>query len=211
MDPVATLRRLIEAIIAKEWEEARNALDDLMEWSDSGGFLPDTVLLSVAEEIGATLPDEPERWEPKAGTDKGCMENHDPKDCTFQGYGHCPGCCTDYYIENGQRKKSRVDARKFGLHDYPGAPKPLDGECWTSDCKHGCGCWTGPHNSGGPVDPFGPCPNNPRNIKFIPPPNGVVSGALCPRCDLGCVYPVEKNVGMCDRCNYIFPLTKAEI
>jgi len=163
MDPVATLRRMLEAIIAKEWEEARNALDDLMEWSDSGGFLPDTILLSTAEEIGATLPDEPERWEPKAGTDKGCMEDHDPKDCTFQGYGHCPGCCTDYYIEDGKRKASRVDPAKFGEHKYRGAPH------YTSDCEYECGCWAGPHRSGGPVNPFGPCPKNPKVLAVDDP------------------------------------------
>jgi hypothetical protein len=32
----------------------------------------------------------------------------------------------------------------------------------TSDCSYGCGCWMGPSASGGPVDPFGPCPRNPR-------------------------------------------------
>lgn len=85
----------------------------------------------------------------------GEINQHDPKDCEFEGFGHCPGCCTDYYIESGNRKSSRVDARKFGPHHYPDAP---DG---TSDCKYGCGCWAGPHNSGGPVDPFGACPKNP--------------------------------------------------
>lgn len=29
-------------------------------------------------------------------------------------------------------------------------------------CKYGCGCWAGPFRSGGKVDPFGPCPNNPK-------------------------------------------------
>lgn len=92
---------------------------------------------------------------------------HNPEDCRFEGVGRCPGCCTDYYIENGERKRSNVDPMKFGPHDYPGAPKPPDGECWTSDCKHGCGCYAGPHTSGGPVDPFGPCPKNPQNPKLF--------------------------------------------
>ena len=39
----------------------------------------------------------------------------------------------------------------------------------TSDCKRGCGCWMGPTNSGGPtgLDPFGKCPKNPKDKKFI--------------------------------------------
>jgi hypothetical protein len=50
-------------------------------------------------------------------------------------------------------------------HDYPGAlgHNPDDpGECFTSDCRHGCGCWAGPSRSGGPegVDPFGECPKH---------------------------------------------------
>lgn len=47
-----------------------------------------------------------------------------------------------------------IDPSKFGPHvyPYPGG---------TSDCAYGCGCWMGPSRSGGPVDPFGPCPNHP--------------------------------------------------
>lgn len=57
-----------------------------------------------------------------------------------------------------------ADAPRFP-HDYPGAPgyNPKDpGECYTSDCRYGCGCWAGPSRSGGPegVDPFGECPKH---------------------------------------------------
>lgn len=49
-------------------------------------------------------------------------------------------------------------------HVYPGSPghDPKDpGDCYTSDCSNGCGCWAGPSRSGGPdgIDPFGECPN----------------------------------------------------
>jgi hypothetical protein len=53
-------------------------------------------------------------------------------------------------------------------------PKEYDGHYYadhdgTSDCKHGCGCWMGPTNSGGPtgLDPFGKCPRNPKDGTFI--------------------------------------------
>jgi hypothetical protein len=48
----------------------------------------------------------------------------------------------------------------------------------TSDCGHGCGCWTGPYRSGGPdgVDPLGICPNHPDltpdlKAKLLPGPD----------------------------------------
>jgi len=49
-----------------------------------------------------------------------------------------------------------------GGHFYPGCEDPKD--FFTSDCKHGCGCWMGSSRSGGPdgVDPFGKCPENPE-------------------------------------------------
>jgi len=50
--------------------------------------------------------------------------------------------------------------KEYGPHKYPG-----DG--WTThDCEHGCGCWAGPTNSGGPIGLVtigGECPNNPKD------------------------------------------------
>ena len=61
----------------------------------------------------------------------------------------------DTWHEDGERKHApRVDPDKFGSHDYG----KHDG---TEDCRFGCGCWAGPCRSGGPVNPFGACPNNP--------------------------------------------------
>ena len=53
----------------------------------------------------------------------------------------------------------KISSRKFGKHVYmfPGAYE--NGE---RDCP--CGCWMGNTNSGGPCDPFGPCPKNPRQL-----------------------------------------------
>jgi len=59
------------------------------------------------------------------------------------------------WFEDGKVKISNVDPKKFGKHKYA----EHDG---TSDCEYGCGCWMGPCRSGGKVDPFGPCPNNPK-------------------------------------------------
>ena len=56
---------------------------------------------------------------------------------------------------DGQHTAPKVDANKFGSHHYPG-------DEGTSDCSHNCGCWMGPARSGGPVDPLGPCPANPK-------------------------------------------------
>lgn len=58
------------------------------------------------------------------------------------------------WVERSGRKQAKtVDPKKFGPHKYP------DEDC-TSDCTFGCGCWMGPSNSGGDVDPFGACPKN---------------------------------------------------
>ena len=59
------------------------------------------------------------------------------------------------WYEDGMQHAPKVDSDKFGSHDYPNH----DG---TSDCGYGCGCWMGPSRSGGKVDPFGACPNNPK-------------------------------------------------
>ena len=57
---------------------------------------------------------------------------------------------------------------RAGGHDYGYKGK-------TVDCKYGCGCSMGPWKSSGPpgVDPWGPCPNNPKMDDTI----------HCPRCD----------------------------
>jgi hypothetical protein len=54
----------------------------------------------------------------------------------------------------------KVDKRKFGPHAYalPGAYNK-----GVRDCP--CGCFMAGYSSGGPVDPvdpFGPCPKNPK-------------------------------------------------
>jgi hypothetical protein len=60
------------------------------------------------------------------------------------------------WVEDGRWYHSpKLDPKKYGPHDY-GA------EDSTQDCTHGCGCWAGPSRSGGPVDPFGLCPSNPK-------------------------------------------------
>ena len=61
----------------------------------------------------------------------------------------------DVWYENGMKHAPSVDKDKFGGHNYLN----MDG---TSDCQHKCGCWMGPSRSGGKVNPFGACPNNPR-------------------------------------------------
>lgn len=59
------------------------------------------------------------------------------------------------WVESGAEKTApEVDADKFGKHDY-------GDHFGTSDCLHGCECWMGGWGSGGPIDPFGRCPNNP--------------------------------------------------
>lgn len=67
----------------------------------------------------------------------------------WQEQGH------DIWRENGVLNHAkRVDPDKYGSHDYG----HKDG---TSDCNYHCGCWMGPAHSGGPIDPFGACPENP--------------------------------------------------
>lgn len=75
----------------------------------------------------------------------------------WQAQGH------DVWHEYGGKKHApKVDPNKFGGHDFGDD----DG---TSDCKYKCGCWMGPAMSGGPVNPFGACPNNPSNAKLSDP------------------------------------------
>jgi len=40
MDPKVCIERILAAIMDKDWDEAHNALEDLREWADRGGFLP---------------------------------------------------------------------------------------------------------------------------------------------------------------------------
>lgn len=61
-----------------------------------------------------------------------------------------------WYEYSGMKHAPKVDAKKFGPHSYD--------EDGTSDCAHKCGCWMGPAASGGPVNPFGACPNNPKEV-----------------------------------------------
>ena len=61
----------------------------------------------------------------------------------------------DIWYENGMQHAPVVDKDKFGSHNFIGMYD------FTSDCEHGCGCWMGPSRSGGPVNPWGACPNNP--------------------------------------------------
>lgn len=58
----------------------------------------------------------------------------------------------------GMKHAPRVDPKKFGAHSY------AEEEERTSDCKYLCGCWMGSCSSGGPVNPFGACPKNPKGI-----------------------------------------------
>lgn len=89
--------------------------------------------------------------------------------CNRTGDNRCPDCdrepdagvqdwhtiCTKKpHIRPADTGKPELDPEKFGSHKYP----QKDG---THDCMHGCGCWMGPYRSGGPVDPYGPCPENP--------------------------------------------------
>jgi hypothetical protein len=62
-----------------------------------------------------------------------------------------------WYERSGMKNAPKVDPTKFGKHDFG------DQE-FTQDCSYGCGCWMGSSASGGPVNPFGPCPNNPHPV-----------------------------------------------
>lgn len=58
------------------------------------------------------------------------------------------------WIEWGKWYTARkVNPKKFGPHRYDGWDRH------TGNCS--CGCYMGRHDSSGPVDPFGACPNNP--------------------------------------------------
>jgi len=82
---------------------------------------------------------------------------HTPDECTYKGMGECPVCGKRYYTSglDTTRRSSFVDPKKFGPHQYD-----FDGDYHSSMCDHGCGCWVGSSDNGGPVDPTGPCPNN---------------------------------------------------
>ena len=60
---------------------------------------------------------------------------------------------SEWAEHNGMKTCKKVDPKKFGPHKYQ--------QEGTSDCAYGCGCWMGSCRSGGLVDPFGKCPNNP--------------------------------------------------
>lgn len=77
------------------------------------------------------------------------MKQHEEM-CRWEKEGHA------VWVENGNVKHSpKVPEELFGPHGYefPGR---------TTNCSFGCGCWAGPWSSGGPVDPLGPCPRNPK-------------------------------------------------
>ncbi len=60
-----------------------------------------------------------------------------------------------WWIENGVILMGpKVDRDKFGPHSYPNKG--------IGKCSHGCGCRMSASSSSGTVDPFGACPNNPR-------------------------------------------------
>ena len=61
------------------------------------------------------------------------------------------------WIENGIAYKAKtVNPKKFNGHAYDNGGF----EQGIRDCS--CGCYMGGFSSGGPVDPFGACPNNPK-------------------------------------------------
>ena len=75
--------------------------------------------------------------------------------CRWSKQGHA------VWVENGKVCHApRVPQELFGPHAY------ADGG--TSDCANGCGCWAGSSRSGGPVDPLGPCPRNPKRHEESP-------------------------------------------
>lgn len=85
------------------------------------------------------------------------MKSHEEV-CKWTKEGHA------VWVEWGVVKHApKIPKEIFGPHDY--------GEHeGTEDCKYGCGCWMGRTSSGGKVDPFGPCPNNPRKTVLTEPP-----------------------------------------
>ena len=54
------------------------------------------------------------------------------------------------------------DPKEYGEHKYSKG----DGRI---ECRYSCGCWAGATTSGGPtgLDPFGTCPNNPKDGKRL--------------------------------------------
>lgn len=109
-------------------------------------------LYSTSEEAKAAIVDKLEPQEILLCPECGCNLTHSEKD----NYYSCPnhGRFAKSYTYSDIELVKAVDGDKFGPHSY-GAH---DG---TSDCAYGCGCWMGPYRSNGPVNPFGPCPNNP--------------------------------------------------
>jgi hypothetical protein len=66
-----------------------------------------------------------------------------------------PGFST--WIENGVWYQApTVDPAKFGPHDYH--------KKWPQITMCKCGCRMGSESSSGPVDPFGACPSNPKQV-----------------------------------------------
>lgn len=63
------------------------------------------------------------------------------------------------WIENGVYFQApTVDASKYGNHAYDGGGY----ERGVRSCS--CGCYMHSTSSGGPCDPFGPCPENPQKL-----------------------------------------------
>jgi DNA-directed RNA polymerase subunit RPC12/RpoP len=97
-----------------------------------------------------------------------CAEEKGWPESFHKTHGTCEVCgktavCNDVHHDHlsvdeavSFKKKANV-----GGHWYPGCED--DDNFFTSDCEHGCGCWMGSSNSGGPkgVDQFGACPENP--------------------------------------------------
>lgn len=52
--------------------------------------------------------------------------------------------------------------KEYGKHKYAS-------NVGKSDCEYGCGCWMASFQSGGPtgLDPFGTCPQNPKDGKLL--------------------------------------------
>ena len=90
-------------------------------------------------------------------TEEGAKQHEEM--CRWKKAGH------DVWVEDGEVCHApKVPPELFGSHDYG----DHDG---TEDCRYGCGCWAGPTRSGGPVNPFGPCPRNPKaNAQVQPSP-----------------------------------------
>lgn len=75
---------------------------------------------------------------------------HDPEKEVKPGFA--------WWIESGVYYQApKVDPEKFGSHAYDGGGY----ERGIRDCP--CGCYMLSCSSGGPVDPFGACPENPIN------------------------------------------------